>query len=368
MTYDTLPSLSKWQSDSSVALKVRRNDVVLARIDDLVEHIHSTKSTADRFIFLSDLYFTTDYWLKTFPTNSLMEKGREKAVHALFTRAAFDLCEAFECTINGLPRELELMWGREMSAAGVQKDLVNNHAEYITRNEAAKFKVYFKSGRAYQYPWWNPSAQWKRVLAESRFAFDQQAFVLASRKPGAYPNHDYGFFILTMGRDLYMTKHRAGGDDNPGFFHSSYTGGEPIACAGTMLIRAGVIERIRFDSGHYQPHANSARNLVMALRMRGVPLDTVAFEDFNGYPLGYDAAKGAAQDPDIGTVMYVLRATSTLPALSAFRDKTITDNKAAFAKRPAANPDPSVHGPNPRDWWGNRPKEQDVMPPPIKKF
>jgi hypothetical protein len=368
MTYETLPSLHKWQGDSSVALKVRHNDVVLKRIDNLLEHIHAAKSSADRFIFLSDLYFTTDYWLKTFPGNALMEKGREKAVHALFTRAAFDLCDTFDCTINGLPRELELMWGREMSAGGVHKDLVLNHAEYITRAEAAKFKVYFKGGRAFQYPWWAPANKWTRVLAESRHAFDQQAFVLASRKPGAYPNNDYGFFILTMGRDLYMTKHRAGGDNNPGFFHSSYTGGDPIACAGTMLIRAGVIQRIRFDSGHYQPHANSARNLVMALRMRAVPVDTVAFEDFNGYPLGYDASKGAAQDPDIGTVRYVLRATSTMPFLSAGRDKTLGDNQAAFGRRPAANPDPSVQGPDPRSWWGNRPRQPDVQPPPIKKI
>ena len=37
MNYTQIPSLSQWQKDSSVALAVRKTDVVLARIDTLLE-------------------------------------------------------------------------------------------------------------------------------------------------------------------------------------------------------------------------------------------------------------------------------------------------------------------------------------------
>jgi hypothetical protein len=367
MKYQSLPSLNRWQQDSSVALAVRKKDIVLARIDALLEHYWRTKDESQRLIFMSDLFFTLDYWLKMYQTNRVMEKGRLPAVQALYERAAYALCDVFKCTINGLPRELELMWGREMSKCGVKRDLVDNYAEYITRSEAAKYRLVFKGGKAYQLPWFDSTKSSGPILAESKHAYDQQAFVLASRKDDAIKNTDYGFFVLTMGRDLYMAKHRGGGPSGKGFYHSSYVGGDPIICSGTMLITQGTIRRIRFDSGHYMPHANNYRALLMALRMWGVPLGAVAFEDFNGWLLGRDPAK-QLQDPGIGTLNYVLSLTDTQLKLLANRDKTIKGNKEAHAIRPPANPDPTVKGPDPRNWWGNRPRQQDVQPPGLKNL
>jgi hypothetical protein len=329
MKYESVPSLNRWQQDSSVAFAVRKNDIVLARIDALLDHYWRTKDESQRLIFMSDLFFTLDYWLKIYGTNSGMEKGRLPAVQALCESAAQALCVAFKCTINGLPRELELMWGREMSKCGVKRDLVDNYADYITRSEAAKYRLVFKGGKAYQLPWFNPAA--------------------------------------SSGRDLYMAKHRAGGPGGKGFYHSSYVGGDPIVCSGTMLIQQGVTKRIRFDSGHYQPHANNYRALIMALRMWGVPLQNVAFEDFNGWLLGRDPAK-TVQDPGIGTLHYILRLTDDQLKLLANRDGTINDNQAAYAARPPANPDSTVKGPDPRNWWGNRPREKEVQPPGLKKL
>jgi hypothetical protein len=373
MTYDTMPTLRKWQSDSSVALATRDKDIVLKRIDQQLDNLNKAADAAQKFICLSDLYFMADYWLKIYKSNSLMEKGRAPAMQALFTRAAYDMCTTFNCTINGLPRELELMWGREMTAGGVKRDLLDQCAEYITRADAAKYKVYFKNGLAYQFPWWNHTLAWRRQLVNSRFAYDPQAVVLTANRPGALPNRDYGFFVLTMSRDLYMAKHRPGAPAsngnraNMGFYHSAYTAGEPIACAGTMLIHDGVISRVRFDSGHYQPHNNNALALVMALRMWGVNVDRIAFEDFNARLLGTDPYS-PVQDPDVGTARYILKHTDALHKLLRQRDQTIADNQSAFARRPAANPDPNVTGPNPRDWWGNRPHQPDARPPGIKKF
>ncbi len=142
MTYTTLPSYGKWQSDSSVLFAVRKDDIVLHRIDELLEHYWSTKDISKKFIFLSDLYFTADYWLKIYQTGpKAMEKKRQPAIYALFARLAAELCTAFGCTINGLTRELELMWGRELSAPAVHVDLVARKAEFLTRAEAAKFRL-----------------------------------------------------------------------------------------------------------------------------------------------------------------------------------------------------------------------------------
>jgi hypothetical protein len=367
MKYDSIPSLSRWQQDSSVALAIRKNDIVLARIDALLDHYVRTTDSAQRLIFVSDLFFTLDYWLKMYRTNTRMEKGRLPAVQALYEATAYALCAAFNCTINGLPRELELMWGREMSRCGVVRDLVDNYAEYITRAEAAIFRLVFKGGKAYQLPWFNPSKWSGPVLAESKYAYEPDAVVMASRKPGAIPNTDYGFFVLTMSRDLYMAKHRTGGPARKGFYHSSYVAGDPVVCGGTMLIQQGVIKRIRFDSGHYQPQANNYRALIMALRMWGVPLQDVKFEDFNGWLLGTDPSK-TVQEPGIGTVDFILRQTDTQLKLFANRNKNLGVNENAYAARPAANPDPNVKGPDPRNWWGNRPRQPDVQPPGVRKL
>jgi hypothetical protein len=260
------------------------------------------------------------------------------------------------------------MWGREMSKCGVKRDLVDNFADYITRSEAAKFRLVFKGGKAYQLPWFNPTKWSGPILAESKHAYDHQAFVLASRKEGAIKNDDYGFFVLTMSRDLYMAKHQAGGPGQKGFYHSSYVGGDPIICSGTMLIQRGIIKRIRFDSGHYMPQANNYRALIMALRMWGVPLETVAFEDFNGWLLGRDPNK-QLQDPGIGTVGYILALTDTKLKLLANRDATIKANEAAYGAKPPANPDPSVKASE--AWnkgWGNRPWQPVVQPPGVKNL
>jgi hypothetical protein len=365
-TYKTIPSLSKWQSDSSVALAVRAKDIVLARIDALLDHYLRTKDAAERLIFLSDLHLTIDYWLKSYRANKVMEKGRLPAVQALYERVAYTLCEAFKCTINGLPRELELMWGREMSALGVQVDVVHDQAEYITRAEAAKFRLFFKAGLAYQLPWFDSTAGLGPVLAESKHAHDTNAFVQPRDVPGfpRLPNAGYGFFVLTMGRDLYMAKHRPGGTAK-GFYHSSYVGGDPIVCSGSMKIERGVLKRIRFDSGHYKPQANNCRALLMALRMWAVPLDHVWFEDFNGWLLGTDPNK-VVQDAGIGTLRYVLALTDNQLKLLTNREQNIKVNQQAYGARPGPNPNPNVKGPNPRDWWGNRPRQADVRPPGLK--
>lgn len=351
MKYTAVPSPTKFQSDSSVSFAVRKQDIVLHRIDQLLEARWCTKDAAKRFIYLSDIFFTADFWLKSFQTNTSMEKKRETAVYALYAVCAEELCAFFGCTINGLPRELEFMWGRNMSACGVHVDIVQDRAKYISRAEAAQYKLKFKNGKAYMLPWHRSSdAKAKLELCDSKHAYTKEAQVM-----GGLPADDYGFFVLSMSRDLYMAKHFASGQNGPkGFYHSSYIGGDSVACSGTMLIVNGVIKRIRTNSGHYQPHANNIRTLIMALRMWGVPLEKVVFEDFKGNIIGKS-----------GSVQEIVDDTNKLATLKTGHNKTIADSKSAFDRKPT--PDLSQR-PDPRQIWGNRPYMPDVQPPPVRNL
>jgi len=168
MQYIAVPSYSSWQRDSDVTFAIRKNDIVLDRIDNLVEHYWSSEALSKRLIFLCHIFVTLDYWLKMYKTSCRMEKGREPAVRALHSCAAEQLCAVFGCSIAELPHELELMWGRELSASGVHVDIVARPAGDISRAEAAKHRVWFKGGKAYM-------LQSRLELAESNF----ESFVLS---------------------------------------------------------------------------------------------------------------------------------------------------------------------------------------------
>jgi hypothetical protein len=330
LVYASIPSKKQWLSDSSVTLAVRTNDPVLHHIDMLLEHYDRQRYEPNSSVVACDLFFTLDYWLKIYRGNSKMEKGRAPAVQALYECVAKELCAIFKCTINVLPRELELMFGREMSDVGVKVDVLETHgwkAFYAERSELPLFKLYFKNGRAYQYQWWTkpPGA---RVLAESRRAYSPEA--------GAGDVGDnYGFFVMSMGRDIYMMKHGQIGKSRYRIFHSSYLAGGTTMAAGSMLIEQGEVKRIRSDSGHYKPTPSNMISLLQALQMVGVNLSQVDMEDFNGRAVGKAPA--------------FLDMNARWDLLLQRRDKTLDDNKYAAAYKPRQpgqpepQPEPSLY-------------------------
>ncbi len=280
-----IPNHSQWQNVSSVTFAIRQKDDTLRRIDYLIKLYEenerevglSSYDKTKKLMMTCDLYFTTDYWLKMYKTDRRMESKRAPAVYALFERAAWQLCDMFDCSINGLPRELELLWGREMTAGGVYVDEICGVAEYLTRTEAARHRVWFKEGKAYHV------FDGKKQLVDSKRCYVPEAMVVNCK-----PAIDYGFFVLPMSRDLYMAKHRSYEPitKQPGFYHSSYVAGSPVMCSGTMLIKNGVIERIRLNSGHYKPLFNNALALKFALEMWQVNIRNIVFEDYTGQPIG----------------------------------------------------------------------------------
>jgi hypothetical protein len=329
ISFAKMPTLQQWTQASSVTFAIRSSDLILTRIDKLMGWYCRSADNTEKLVIMCDLYFTTDYWLKMYKRNKHMDEKRQPAVYALFFRTAFELTKMFGCTINSLPRELELLWGRELTKDGVFVDVIKNMAEYITRAQAAPFRIWFKNGRAYE------MHDGKLQRADSKNSYVPEAAVRNSP-----PAPDYGFFVLTMSRDLYMTKHRVYDprDINPqGFYHSSYVAGSPVMCSGTMRIKNGVIERVRLNSGHYQPGINNVRALIMAFRMWALP-ETMLFEGYDGALLAGD-----------GKMQSVVAATKSNGALDTGRMAALANNKLGFAKVPidrSKMPDPRLQNPN----------------------
>ncbi|MGC4084194.1 MAG: hypothetical protein QM736_19305 [Vicinamibacterales bacterium] len=291
IVYIAMPSLAQWQHDSSVALAVRRNDKVLTNVDDLVGQFEQSNDNFRRLGLACSLYFALDYWLKMYRSEPTMARGRAQAMEALYKYVTMlYLCDRLQCTINTLPRELELLFGRELSACGRIVDGAHRAAEYLTRAEASKYKLSFKDGKAYQYPWWEAQPQDVRRLAESSHAATSEAH----NDPNAHFFRKYGFFTMSMGQDIYMAKHYVAKgpkfDRNnnvidlidKGIYHSSYLAGIPAMFAGSMLIEGGVIKGIRSDSGHYQPADVNTASLLRALSMMGVPINQIEVYDYVG--------------------------------------------------------------------------------------
>lgn len=277
LRYTLIPTLTQWRRDSSVAFAFRSSDMILSRIDTLLDLFHN-RSTSTAAVIACDLFFTLDYWLRSYRTTTSMEKGRLEAIQALYAAVANLLCKRLNCTINSLPRELELMFGRELSDLGVQTDTVEQRGMYILkRAEIQKYRLRFRGGRVYRYTWMDKeTGPMKLVPVNSSDYYDQS-------KDKKHTLAGWGSFVMTMNREIYMAKHWVGqyGEEN-GFFHSAYLGGQPVSCAGSMLVEHGRILKVRGDSGHYKPTDSNMFALLQALQMLGVLLKDMKVVSFDG--------------------------------------------------------------------------------------
>ena len=70
---------------------------------------------------------------------------------------------------------------------------------------------------------------------------------------------------------FYASKYQKVGE----FHHSSLLGGEPVAAAGEMAVKNGVLLFLSNKSGHYRLGAEFVNQALAALRKAGVDLGTV---------------------------------------------------------------------------------------------
>ncbi|VTZ52276.1 conserved hypothetical protein [Methylocella tundrae] len=268
--YKDVPSLNLWMRDSNVTFAVRKQDIILMRIDQLVEDYHTAGLDLPRqSLILCDLFLTIDFWVKSLHSgNKKCEKGRYPAMMNLFAAIVKLLKLAFVVQTDvELSNALKEFVGLGMSAGGHVTDQ-SAPMKPFSDDERARYRVWFKDTLAYQVPWWENSRSLKRELAWSYRGYVEMK--RGMEMGGQTPS--YSGFIMTLDRELYMTK-----QDKAEFrFHSSYTSGARVMMAGTILIRSGRILGIRTDSGHYKPGQHNMTAFLWALLMFGVPLSPIA--------------------------------------------------------------------------------------------
>lgn len=64
------------------------------------------------------------------------------------------------------------------------------------------------------------------------------------------------------------------------FHHSSLGSGKPVAGAGEINVKDGVLTEISNGSGHYQPTQELNSQVLHELETRGVNIDNVKITDF----------------------------------------------------------------------------------------
>lgn len=277
--YNNPPSVEQWLKDSSVTLATRKDDILLVRIDSLMEALWKAPDAGAQLFVGTDLFFTLDYWLKTIVTSTKMEKGRQPAIQALYEWVVNYLCRSFNVTVNVLPRELEYLFGREMGDHGSKLDQEWDCANYLTRTEAKKYRLWFRHGLAYQFPWWDKTKTFGADAGKYMLAADSSR----ANNPDVISQLNFGGFAMSMSRDFYMARHHCGNIGQfSSHYHSTYLAGMAVMCAGTMLIENGQIRVVRTDSGHYQPTDAHLLNVLQAFQMLQVPIGNLYVENFNG--------------------------------------------------------------------------------------
>ena len=290
-TYPKVPSPTQFQKDTSITFAYRKDDIVLKHIDWLLEKYQSRSAqgmASKTNPILCDLFMTCNFWIKSYHEgNRRMEKERYPAVLALFEIVVNTLCTALRCTRGSLPDILVEIYGRDMHFHGIQVDHDQDKAKYLTKMERQMYRLRFKSGRAYQYQWWQDDPlSAPLVPAES-----SRAYTALRRRGldghGVDGSENFGCFVMTIERELYMAKPFVPqGPTKDGMFHSSFTCGDVVTMAGTMLIKDGRILGIRADSGHYKPTQMNMALLIQALTMYGVDLKHIKIYEWNGFEVG----------------------------------------------------------------------------------
>jgi hypothetical protein len=281
-----IPSVDLWLHKSNVWLA--RREAIMLHIDNSLQAYNRAPAgvSMQTTTLLAELYFSIDFWLKECQRGSKQTtSGRQEVVIELYKLVVDKLCQATMHTPNTLARWLVETYGKSMVGHGYHKDYEQRSAQYLDNKGVDKYRLEFKSGLAYQQAWWRNSMELEVVDTVANTA------AAAVGKTMFPPEDGHQGYVLSMSRDFYMMQHNTPGAATieTGSFHSSYFAGEPVLCAGTLLVRAGKVIRVTTASGHYAPGISHLHNAVATLLMLGVEMKTLF-----GWVYGEPAMRSAA--------------------------------------------------------------------------
>ncbi|MBV9735968.1 MAG: hypothetical protein JO209_08655 [Acidisphaera sp.] len=225
------------------------------------------RSDQGRVALLGRLFLLTDIWLKNADRGGSPEINprRRPAVFEFYKAVVARLTEETRVPVNLLPNWLGETFGKSMGAHGAEVDLADRSASYLTPAQAAKYRLKFSGGLAYQQKWWENSEDYEPASTIQRDA--RQERVIAAGFAG---------YVVSMGGEFYTGPHWAGRNlQQDGRFHSSYLAGEAVLCGGEIRIDQGRVLEINNESGHYVPGSQNLLMAVETLAIAGVDLATL---------------------------------------------------------------------------------------------
>jgi hypothetical protein len=274
-----IPTLGEWTTHHGASRKLEDDRIVLG-----IRFYHAATEEFARFAALKVLWEGTNKVWQAGNTclddapSTLRAEGRvetlkravaampldmdqrERCLNALYLSVVSKLCAIFKAPEVALPRKLQEVVGM---VGGMQHP--GEELEYLDALGREEFRLEFKGGKA---------QRWNGQLADTRSGTLAIADTSGADAPDDYRTISRAGFVMVLRKGvwdaLYMRKH--GGD----VFHSSYTAGNPVRCAGEMAIEAGTIKMVSNLSGHYQPEAKVLLQVLWHLQRNGVVLDEVA--------------------------------------------------------------------------------------------
>ena len=257
------PIKTRIEFQNETAGKQRGGDRILLNIDQLLDGFHQSREGPQQMAYLGKLLLTADKWLRVPPRNDLFTRyGNVEQFRASLLKR---LMEETRLPEGGVRPWLEKTFGAFVSEPMAEQDRTTK-ATYYTAAEAEKYRLKFTNGAVWAQRWWENSLGLTRFDTEDHI---RSLPVAMTGRGDGDTQPGFANYVLTIDGEFYSTFHRTG---NKGRFHSAYTGGKPVHCAGEIKVTDGVVFHINNRSGHYTPGLYKLRDAVETLQLRGVDM------------------------------------------------------------------------------------------------
>lgn len=274
--YSEIPTLAQWETYSpldTAPSPPRKQDAALAVVDELVSALERAESHGEICYRLAELFFATMWWMNHHRQQPWFRPGsdatRRTAVLSLNLCAANKLATTLMCPIGELASTLQKIYGVEMVQHGINCDGPGgSKGGYLKDADRERSRVIFRNGLAYRF------SDLSSAPNPAKPAGDAQIQLWDTDEGLDHSGRAGYLFVMSVSGDLFVR--RMSGSTT---FHSSFTQGRPVACAGTICIEHGKITRICNDSGHYQPMDTAMVKVLQRLRLAGVNLAAITVVD-----------------------------------------------------------------------------------------
>lgn len=263
----------------------RDNDPNLRMIDGLIREFHQTVPGSRQVVCLGKLLIAIDDWLKTTgtafgpPTRAPRRPaGRRTAAMTEFRRTVEARLQE-ETRIHD-PAALHAWIARTFGCAVTPEMAEQDRTTRAIVHSAAdldNYRLTIINGIVFSRRWWWDGVQLAPFDSADLYAAHHPKTGLSA----STSRPDFTGFVLTLDGEFYSGLHTVGyPPSKPGRFHSAYTGGRQVHCAGEIEVREGGVTHINNKSGHYLPSTFMLRDAVELLSIRGVKLGRMKVTDF----------------------------------------------------------------------------------------